>query len=100
MISIRNRGCKRYRTRPGGRGEHQGGLGCPYNQHEYSFGVMPESPVREISRDALGQVEPRMQRQVVGNLAAPFFHRGEGVMVRMGHDRLPQNLWLVVLSSV
>jgi len=29
-----------------------------------------------------------MERQVIGNLATPFLHRGEGVMVGMSYARL------------
>ena len=39
------------------RGEHQGGLACPYNQHEYAFGVMPQRAVPEIRRDRFRLVD-------------------------------------------
>jgi hypothetical protein len=47
------------------RGEHSEWLACSYNQHEDSFGVMPQCVVPEISGYALGLVEPAVQRQVV-----------------------------------
>jgi hypothetical protein len=73
------------------RGKHQGGLACPYNEHEDALGVMPERPVPEIGGDPLRLVEPGVQRQIVGDVAAPFFHGGEGVMVRMWQGYLRQN---------
>jgi hypothetical protein len=54
----------------------------------------------EIARYGFGLVEPAMERQVIGNLAAPFIHGGKGVMVGMRHDRLAQNSWVKVWVSV
>jgi hypothetical protein len=71
------------------RGEHEGGLACPYNQHEDAFGMMPEGQVPEIRGDAFRLIEPGMKRHVVGNRAAPFFHGGECVMIGMCHGGLP-----------
>src|SRR6516162_709289 len=81
---------------PGGRG----GLVCPYNQHEYALRVVPERPVPEIRRDALRLVKPCMERQIVGDVAAPFFHGGEGMMIGMRHGCLPQNSSMLQVTSV
>ena len=53
--------------------------------------MVAERPVPEIGRDLLAGIEPRVQRQVAVDRAAPFLHRGEGVVIGMCHRRPLRN---------
>src|ERR1035441_6415321 len=67
--------------------------------HENTLGMMTKCAMAEVGDDFLGFVEPVVNALVVSGNAAPFLHAGEGVMVRMRHVHLPQNVWLKVVKS-
>jgi hypothetical protein len=61
-------------------------------RHEDTFGVMPQRPVPEIRDDHLGFVKPVVDALIVLDSAAPLLHAGEGMVIRMRHDSLPQKV--------
>lgn len=69
-------------------------------RHEDALGVVPQGAVAEVGGDLLRLVKPVVDALVVGDRAAPFPHAGQRVMVRMRHDRLPQNVWVLVEASM
>lgn len=53
--------------------------------------MMKHRAMAEIRRVGFRAIVPSMNRLVVVDRAAPFFHRGQGVVVRMGHRILLRN---------
>ena len=43
--------------------------------------MVAQGPVPEVGRDLLALVEPGMHRDEIVDRAAPFLHRGEGVVI-------------------
>jgi hypothetical protein len=43
--------------------------------------MVAQRPVPEVGRDLLALVEPRMHCDEIVDRAAPFLHRGEGVVI-------------------
>ena len=56
--------------------------------------MVAQSSVPEVSKDGLRGVEPFVQGEVILDFAAPFLHRGQGVMIGMCHVPRPQKVWL------
>ena len=77
------------RDHPAG-GEGQG-LAVDLLQEENPLGMMAQRPVPKVGQDEFRGVEKFMKSQVVLDRAAPLFHRGQGVVIRMCHHRPLRN---------
>ena len=53
--------------------------------------MMKHGSVAKVRRMGFRAVVPGVDRLVVVNGAAPFFHRGQGMMIRMCHRRPLRN---------
>jgi hypothetical protein len=64
----------------------RGGLICPYNQHEYALGVVPQGPMPEVSCNALGLID--YLDSCWGNAINPHLYETFGLvrLTRLGRD--------------
>src|ERR1700685_922749 len=63
--------------------------------HKDSFGMVAERPVTEVRDYFLRLVEPGMNGQIIFHRAAPFFHAGKRVVIRMCHVAPPSKSMVV-----
>ena len=72
-------------TDPSGRNDAPGreGEGRPEDRlgQEDALGMVAQGPVPKICSDLLALVEPGMHRHEIVDRAAPFLHRGQGVVI-------------------